>query len=117
MNSSDLKNRTAQAEAAVEHFVRESGNQPDQMLPLLHAVQARCRYVPRQIYAAVAAALNVSVAGVAGVVSFYSNFRDSGFSDSTETPDQASRAKPHIEVCCAEACQANAGARYPATLP
>ena len=64
------------------------------LLPLLHAIQERFRYVPSATYPDIARALSLSVAEVHGVVSFYHHFR-------TTSPGR------HIlQVCRAESCQA-----------
>lgn len=72
-----------------EHEHREGA-----LLPLLHAVQGEFGCVSIAAEAAIAEALNLSCAEVHGVVSFYHDF--------TAEPD----ARPSIELCRAEACQA-----------
>ncbi|MFM6854032.1 MAG: NAD(P)H-dependent oxidoreductase subunit E [Sphingopyxis sp.] len=64
------------------------------LLPILHDVQAALGCVDGGAEAAIAAALNLSRAEVHGVVSFYHDF----------TP--VADARPCIELCEAEACQA-----------
>jgi len=63
------------------------------LLPVLHAIQDRLGYIPREAIAAVAHALNLSRAEVHGVISFYHDFR-------------AEPAGRHmVRLCQAEACQ------------
>jgi formate dehydrogenase subunit gamma len=63
------------------------------LLPVLHAIQDRLGYIPREAIAAVAHALNLSRADVHGVISFYHDFR-------TEPPGRHT-----VRLCQAEACQ------------
>ena len=63
------------------------------LLPVLHAIQDRLGYIPREAVAAVAHALNLSRADVHGVISFYHDFR-------TEPG-----GRHVIRLCQAEACQ------------
>lgn len=63
------------------------------LLPILHAVQARLGYVPFDAVDIIARELNLSVAEVHGVVSFYRDFRS------------APPAPTHVRICRGEACQ------------
>lgn len=63
------------------------------LLPVLHAIQDRLGYIPREAIPAVAHALNVSRADVHGVISFYHDFR-------TEPA-----GRHVVRLCRAEACQ------------
>ena len=68
--------------------------QPGALLPILHAVQEALHFVPKDAVPLIARELNLSVAEVHGVVSFYHYFRK-------ESPGR------HVmHVCRAEACQA-----------
>lgn len=67
---------------------------PGGLLPLLHAIQDTLSYIPETSYTEIAKALNLSVAEVHGVVSFYHHFR-------TEKP-----GKHIVQICRAESCQA-----------
>lgn len=67
------------------------------LLPILHAVQAEHGSITGSDIAAIADVLNVSVADVHGVVTFYSDFR------TTPAPTHT------IAVCRAEACQSVGG--------
>lgn len=67
---------------------------PGALLPLLHAIQDNFGYIPQSAYVDIAKALNLSVAEVHGVVTFYHHFR-------TEKP-----GKHILQICRAESCQA-----------
>lgn len=74
------------------------------MLPLLHALQDAFGYVPEEAEPLIATALNISLAEVHGVISFYHDFR-------------RERAGRHIlKLCRAEACQALGGVALANTL-
>ncbi|GAC1299464.1 MAG: hypothetical protein NVS1B6_09690 [Steroidobacteraceae bacterium] len=67
---------------------------PGALLPILHAVQEALRFVPKDAVPLIARELNLSVADVHGVVSFYHYFR------------QARPGRHVVHLCRAEACQA-----------
>ncbi|HYG32247.1 MAG TPA: formate dehydrogenase subunit gamma [Methylophilaceae bacterium] len=67
---------------------------PGGLLPLLHAIQDDIGYIPEDSYEVIGKALNLSVAEVHGVVSFYHHFR-------TQPP-----GKHILHICRAESCQA-----------
>lgn len=67
---------------------------PGGLLPLLHAIQDDVGYIPEESYVHISKALNLSVAEVHGVVSFYHHFR-------TQPP-----GKHILHICRAESCQA-----------
>jgi formate dehydrogenase subunit gamma len=67
---------------------------PGALMPLLHAIQDSIGYIPESSYDAIARALNLSVAEVHGVVTFYHHFRT--------TPP----GRQVLQVCRAESCQA-----------
>ncbi len=70
---------------------------PGGLLPILHAVQESLGYVPKDAVPLIARELNLSIAEVHGVVSFYHYFRQS-------------RPGRHVlHLCRAEACQALGG--------
>jgi len=71
---------------------------PGALLPILHAVQAALRFVPKDAVPLIAGELNLSIAEVHGVVSFYHYFLQ-------ERP-----GRHVVHVCRAEACQALGGA-------
>ncbi|HEX3849228.1 MAG TPA: formate dehydrogenase subunit gamma [Steroidobacteraceae bacterium] len=67
---------------------------PGALMPILHAIQRELKYVPKDAIPLVARELNLSIAEVHGVVSFYHYFLQ----------DKPGRHVVH--VCRAEACQA-----------
>src|SRR5882672_4037496 len=81
-------------EKIVDDVVKRVGDQPDALMPLLHAVQERLGYIPADAVPEIARALNLSRAEVHGVISFYHDFRT------------AAAGRSIIRVCRAESCQA-----------
>lgn len=80
---------TAKVDALIAAYKDMSGA----LMPLLHAIQDNIGYVPESTYPQIAKALNLSVAEVHGVVTFYHHFR-------THKPGR------HImQICRAESCQ------------
>ena len=71
---------------------------PGSLLPVLHAVQEALRFIPKDAVPLIAKELNLSIAEVHGVVSFYHYFL------------QHRPGKHVVHVCRAEACQAVGGA-------
>jgi formate dehydrogenase subunit gamma len=69
--------------------------QPGALLPILHDIQHELGYVPEDAVPLIAKELNLSRAEVHGVITYYHHFR--------QTPP----GKHVVQVCCAEACQAN----------
>ena len=67
---------------------------PGALMPIFHGVQASLGYVPKDAVPLIAQALNLSVAEVHGVLSFYHYFR-------THPP-----GRHVVHLCRAEACQA-----------
>jgi formate dehydrogenase subunit gamma len=67
---------------------------PGGLLPILHAVQQALGYVPKEAVPLIASALNLSLAEVHGVVTFYHYFR------------QHPPGRHVLHLCRAEACQA-----------
>lgn len=65
------------------------------LLPILHDIQHALGYVPEEAVPSIAQELNLSRAEVHGVITYYHHFR--------QTPP----GKHVVQVCCAEACQAN----------
>ncbi|HEY7224874.1 MAG TPA: NAD(P)H-dependent oxidoreductase subunit E [Micromonosporaceae bacterium] len=64
------------------------------LMPILHDVMAEFGYIERDDVIAIADVLNLSIADVHGVVSFYTDFR------TTAPPDHT------VALCRGEACQA-----------
>ncbi len=63
------------------------------LLPILHDLQARFGFIPDAARGVIAEALNLSVAEVVGVISFYHDFR------------KAPAGQHVLKLCRAEACQ------------
>lgn len=63
------------------------------LLPILHALQAEFGFVPQAAVPLIAEKLNISRAEVAGVISFYHDFR------------AAPAGRRVVRICRAEACQ------------
>ena len=80
--------------ARIDAHIASHRSMPGALMPLLHAIQDDLGYVPESSYPSIATALNLSVAEVHGVVTFYHHFR-------THAPGR------HIlQICRAESCQA-----------
>ncbi len=62
-------------------------------MPLLHEIQNEMGYIPESTYPSISRELNLSVAEVHGVVTFYHHFR-------THRP-----GKHILQICRAESCQ------------
>ena len=87
-------NLSAAERAAVLEACTRLKELPGALLPILHAVQEALQFVPKDAVPLIARELNLSVAEVHGVVSFYHYFR-------------SSRPGRHVvHLCRAEACQA-----------
>jgi formate dehydrogenase subunit gamma len=84
---------------AIDDIVEEYAAQPGGLLPMLHAIQERCGYVPPGCIPQVAQGLNLTRAEVHGIVHFYHYFR------------HAPPGRHLLQVCRAEACQALHGER------
>jgi formate dehydrogenase subunit gamma len=85
---------TAAEHAAVDAACARLQRLPGALLPILHAVQEAVGYVPKDAVPLIARALNLSLAEVHGVLSFYHYFR------------KQPCGKHVVHVCRAEACQA-----------
>ena len=92
-NGHQPSNRTA-IEVAIDEIIASTGDTPDALLPVLHAVQDRLGCIPPDAVPTIARALNLSRAEVHGVISFYHDFRS--------TPP----GRNVVCVCRAESCQA-----------
>lgn len=90
LESNVLENQQASIAAHI-HALRDL---PGALLPILHAIQDDLGYIPQDSYPSIAEALNVSVAEVHGVVSFYHHFRTQPV------------GKHILHLCRAESCQA-----------
>lgn len=89
----DLSTRAETVRSIALGLTKERGP----LLPILHAVQHELGYIDAGDVPVIASVLNLSVAEVHGVVSFYKDFRT--------TPAPAHL----IQVCRAEACQSVGG--------
>ncbi len=67
---------------------------PGALMPLLHAIQDDIGYIPEDCYQAISKALNLSIAEIHGVVTFYHHFRTHPV------------GKCVLQICRAESCQA-----------
>jgi len=70
---------------------------PGNLLPVLHGIQDSLGYIPQEAVSDIAEALNLSLAEVHGVISFYHYFKN--------TPP----GKNTVRICRAESCQAKNG--------
>ena len=84
--------------ALVERLVAEFSDVKGGLLPALHAVQEQLGFIPEQAVPLIADGLNLAVAEVHGVISYYHHF----YSEQ--------QGQHVVEVCQAEACQ-SMGAR------
>ena len=88
---------TTSLDLRVREIVARHSGWRGPLLPILHAVQEELGYVDPAVVPLIADELNLSVAEVHGVVSFYRDYR-------SEPP-----APVQVRVCRAEACQAAGG--------
>jgi formate dehydrogenase subunit gamma len=75
---------------------------PGGLLPLLHAIQDDIGYIPEESYSPISKALNLSIAEIHGVVTFYHHFH-------TQPP-----GRHVLQICRAESCQAMGSAELEA---
>ena len=59
----------------IDGIVEEIGRRPEHVIPILHAIQRRFRYIPEAAQRRVCEITDITPAGITGVVSFYSQFR------------------------------------------
>jgi formate dehydrogenase subunit gamma len=85
---------SAAERAAVLEACARLKSLPGALLPVLHAVQQALGFVPKDAVAVIANELNLSIADVHGVLTFYHYFR-------RERP-----GRHVVHLCRAEACQA-----------
>ena len=84
---------TAVEQASVLDTCKRLKELPGALMPILHAVQQAVGYVPKDAVPLIARELNLSIAEVHGVVTFYHYFRK-------EAP-----GRHVVHLCRAEACQ------------
>ena len=58
----------------VDTIIRGHNADPERLIPILHAIQQECRYLPEPALTSVAKALHVSLARVFGVATFFAHF-------------------------------------------
>ena len=83
------------AKCKVDQLVKlceEFGNQPGELINILHKAQGLIGYLPREVQEVIARQLNIPVSKVYGVVTFYSFF--------SMTP----KGEHPISVCMGTAC-------------
>lgn len=80
--------------ADISAIIQQNMHLEGPLLPILHDVQASFGYVPDEVRAPIANALNITEAELHGVISFYHDFR------------RAPAGKRVVKICRAEACQA-----------
>jgi formate dehydrogenase subunit gamma len=84
--------------AVIDQVLARHAGRPGPLLEILHGVQEALGYVPGEAVPLIADGLNLSIAEVHGVVSFYHHFR-------------TRPAGQHlVQICRAEACQSMKGA-------
>ncbi|MEN6475429.1 MAG: NAD(P)H-dependent oxidoreductase subunit E [Syntrophaceae bacterium] len=90
--------------AEVDEIIKSHAGKPGALIPVLEQVQEILGYLPMAVQQRVAKGLNIPVANVYGVVTFYSFF--------TMVP----RGKHNIRVCLGTACYVRGGQRILETL-
>ncbi|MGQ4877813.1 formate dehydrogenase subunit gamma [Billgrantia sp. LNSP4103-1] len=80
--------------ALLQQQIEAHRHKPGGLLPILHAIQDRFGYIPREAVPPIAESLQLTRAEVHGVISFYHHFR-------TAPP-----GRHVVQLCRAEACQA-----------
>ena len=81
-------------DAKARDICQAHGDKPDELIEILHAVQAAQGYLSDAALRTIAQSLNISRAEIHGVVTFYHDFK------------KEKGAKQTIKICRAEACQA-----------
>jgi len=94
-----LEEFTSEQLAKVDEIILKYKSKPGALIPVLEQVQDVCGYLPMSLQLKVAKGLNLPVANVYGVVTFYSFF--------TMVP----RGKNVIRVCLGTACYVRGGKR------
>ncbi len=78
----------------VDYAIESHQGKVGALLPVLHSIQKKLGYVPKQAVPMIAQAMSLSRAEIHGVISFYHDFRSEP------------AGKNMIHLCRAEACQA-----------
>ncbi|HXA47669.1 MAG TPA: formate dehydrogenase subunit gamma [Burkholderiaceae bacterium] len=89
--------RSGDTSSTVKTILTVHRTEPEDLLPVLHAIQDEIGFIPQDLVTDIASAFNLSRAEVHGVISFYHHFR--------VTPP----AKHVIQICRAESCQSMGG--------
>jgi len=97
--SEQLKEFTPEQLGQVDEIIANYRGKPGALIPVLEQVQDVCGYLPMALQTKVADGLNLPVANVYGVVTFYSFF--------TMVP----KGKHVIRVCLGTACYVRGGKR------
>lgn len=84
----------AEQQALIQGHIDAHKSVPGALMPLLHAIQDDIGYIPEESYQAISKALNLSVAEIHGVVTFYHHFKTHPV------------GKCVLQICRAESCQA-----------
>ncbi len=87
----------AQLTPELRDFVLEWKNQPGSLIMVLHRVQSELGYIPREAAFEVAALLDIPLARIYGVVTFYNFFK-------LQQP-----GKYNIQICMGTACYLKGG--------
>lgn len=95
----ELEEFTSEQLSKVDEIILKYKSKPGALIPVLEQVQDVCGYLPMSLQLKVAKGLNLPVANVYGVVTFYSFF--------TMVP----RGKNVIRVCLGTACYVRGGKR------
>jgi NADH-quinone oxidoreductase subunit F len=90
--------------SAVKQIVTEHGTTPDQLIPILHAIQAHYRYLPNEALEYVCKLTDITPAAITGVSTFYAHFRHKPV------------GKHIIGVCHGTACHVKGADRLEETL-
>lgn len=88
----------------IQSILARDKGRPGALLPILHAIQDAIGFVPDAAVDDIAHALNLSLAEVRGVISFYHDFR-------TQPP-----ARHTLRLCRAESCQSRGSEALAAQL-
>jgi len=88
-----MLDESARPDAEIRAVCARHGNDPANLIEILHELQELDGHIPESALPEIAGALNIARAEVHGVMSFYHDFR------------RAPAGKVVVKVCRAEACQ------------
>jgi NADH:ubiquinone oxidoreductase subunit E len=97
MNDDLLKDFNPEQSAKLDDIIKKHRGRPGSLIPVLEEAQMALEYIPIAVQKRIAAGLNLPLAQVYGVVTFYSFF--------TMTP----RGKHTVRVCLGTACYVRGG--------